>query len=206
MGKMPVKKKGYAARYVRYQLGKNRMLLLLGLLFLFGVLLGANFAGNKPEVLSRLTESLAQAQDFHFISGVTTAFATNALFLLVICLCGFGAIFQPIAAGMLLFKGIGIGVLGVYAYASAKEQAILYYLLVLLPDALFTALILIAAVRESLRFSLRFFSVFIGKDCFQKDSSGGAGVYLAEFLVFYLLSGTAALLVGILKLLFYTLT
>ena len=25
MGKMPVKKKGYAARYVRYQLGKNRM-------------------------------------------------------------------------------------------------------------------------------------------------------------------------------------
>lgn len=206
MGKMPVKKKGYAARYVRYQLGKNRVSLMLGFLFLFGVLLGGNFAGSKPEILNRLTDSLAQMQDFHFISGVSSAFATNSLFLLVICLCGFGAIFQPIAAGMLLFKGIGIGVLGVYAYASAKEQAILYYLLVLLPEALFTVLILIAAVRESLQFSMRFFSALIRKDYLQQDFAEGVGLYLARFLVFYLLGGTAALLIGILKLLFYTLT
>ncbi len=209
MVKAPVRKKGYTARYMKHQLDKNRTTLLLGLVFLVGVAVGGRLASQELTILDSLTAFLSQTKGSSgFVSGVMTTFATNAALLLLICLCGFGAIFQPLVLTVLLFKGLGFGVLGVYAYSSGDRGAIMYYLLVLLPEAVLTVLILVTAAKESLRFSARFLAELLPHREGTEQSSptgSGVGIYLARFVVFYLLNGSAALLVGILKLLFQSL-
>ena len=41
------RKKGYAGRYVRHELGKNKLNLLLGCVFLLGALVGCQLAGAR---------------------------------------------------------------------------------------------------------------------------------------------------------------
>ena len=44
---------------------------------------------------------------------------------------------------MLFWRGLGLGVLGVYSYSTGERAAVLYYLLVLLPQALLEVLLLV---------------------------------------------------------------
>ena len=169
------RKKGYAGRYVRHELGKNKLNLLLGCVFLLGALVGCQLAGQDPEtILSQLGNLFsATGQSAGFLDTVVASFAANAALLLILCLCGLGAVFQPLALGVLFWRGLGLGVLGVYSYSAGERAAVLYYLLVL-PDTL-------------------------------PAPHGSLGGYLAKFLIFYLLSGTAALLTGVLRLVFCSL-
>ena len=132
------RKKGYAGRYVRHELGKNKLNLLLGCVFLLGALVGCQLAGQDPETILSQLGSLfsATGQSAGFLDTVVAYFAANAVLLLILCLCGLGAVFQPLALGVLFWRGLGLGVLGVYSYSAGERAAVLYYLLVLLPQAL----------------------------------------------------------------------
>jgi len=102
---------------------------------------------------------------------------------------------------------LGLGVLGVYSYSAGERAAVLYYLLVLLPQALLEVLLLVSAAGESLHFSVRFFTQLLPERVTETLPAphGSLGGYLAKFLIFYLLSGTAALLTGVLRLVFSSL-
>ena len=149
------RKKGYAGRYVRHELGKNKLNLLLGCVFLLGALVGCQLAGQDPETILSQLGSLfsATGQSAGFLDTVVASFAANAALLLILCLCGLGAVFQPLALGVLFWRGLGLGVLGVYSYSAGERAAVLYYLLVLLPQALLEVLLLVSAAGESLRLS-----------------------------------------------------
>ena len=87
------RKKGYAGRYVRHELGKNKLNLLLGCVFLLGALVGCQLAGQDPETILSQLGSLfsATGQSAGFLDTVVASFAANAVLLLILCLCGLGA-------------------------------------------------------------------------------------------------------------------
>ena len=206
MVKAPARKKGYAGRYVRHELGKNRVQLLLTAIFVLGVAAGCSIAGNPSAgVLTSLAQSLAEpSSSTAFLSRVMSCFAGNAVLLLLLFLCGLGAVFQPVVLAVLFLRGLGFGVMGVYSYSSSEQGAVLYYLLVLLPEALLTVLLLSAAASESLRFSVRFFVQLLPSSTTETlpAPSGNIGIYTAKFVLFYLLGGSVALLSGVLGVVF----
>lgn len=206
MIRTPARKRGYAGRYVKSELRRNRMSLMLGLVFLLGAVLGGRMAGHPENgVLELLTSCLSgTGREAEFLPGVITSFAANAAVLCVLFFSGLGAVFQPLVVVTLLLKGMGFGVMGVYSYSNGEQSAVLYYLLVLLPEALASLFLLTAAARESLRFSKQFFVQLLPESAneSQLPQQRTVGGYLAHFVLFYLLSGSMALLSGILKLLF----
>ena len=159
------RKKGYAGRYVRHELGKNKLNLLLGCVFLLGALVGCQLAGQDPEtILSQLGSLFSTTgQSAGFLDTVVASFAANAVLLLILCLCGLGAVFQPLALGVLFWRGLGLGVLGVYSYSTGERAAVLYYLLVLLPQALLEVLLLVSAAGEPALFGSLFHPIVAGK-------------------------------------------
>lgn len=197
-------KRGYAKRYVRHEIRKNRLSLALGFVFLLGAAAGCWMAGGQSgQVLQQLQELLSGEQG-SFLEVLTASFTANALLLLILCLCGLGAVFQPIALGVLFWKGLGVGVLGVYAYSSGERSAVVQYLLILLPQALLELLLLLKGAAESLHFSTRFFAQLLPEKAAQAMPvpQGNIGGYLAKFLILYLLGGTVSLLAGVLRLVF----
>ena len=77
------RKKGYAGRYVRHELGKNKLNLLLGCVFLLGALVGCQLAGQDPETILSQLGSLfaATGQSAGFLDTVVASFAANAALL-----------------------------------------------------------------------------------------------------------------------------
>lgn len=203
--KVPSRKKGYMGRYMRHELHRNKLYLLLGAVFLLGAAAGCQIAGEESSgVLAQLSGYLSTAgEQTRFLQGVLTGFTANAAVLLVLFLCGFGAIFQPVVLLTLFLKGVGFGVMGVFSFSSGEHGAVLYYLLVLLPEALATVFLLSAAAGESLRFSRRFFVQLLPEKATDElpPRQGSIGGYAVKFVLFYLLSGTLSVLVGVLKLL-----
>ena len=209
MVRAPVRKRGYAGRYVRHELGKNRVPLLVGVVFLLGVVTGCSIAGNPSAgVVTALAQQLAEPLgSTAFLSRVTGCFEANAVLLLLLFICGLGAVFQPVVLAVLFLRGLGFGVMGVYSYSSSEQGAVLYYLLVLLPEALMTVVLLSAAAAESLRFSVRFFVQLLPASTIENLPAprGNVGIYTAKFVLFYLLGGSVALISGLLGMVFSSL-
>lgn len=207
------RKKGYAKRYVRSEFRKNRLQLLLGIVFLLGIVTGCSIAGQSGEatgntVITTLGQYLASAGTYgesgEFLSRMLSSFGATTLILFFLFLCGLGAVFQPVVLLVLFLRGLGLGVMGIYAYSA--DQA-MWYLAVLLPEAILTSILMIAAAGEALRFSVRFFVQLLPEGTTENipTSSGNIGGYLLRFLILYLLGGSIALLSGLLGVIFSSL-
>ena len=145
------RKKGYAKRYVRSEFRKNRLQLLLGIVFLLGIVTGCSIAGQSGEaagntVITTLGQYLASAGTYgesgEFLSRMLSSFGATTLILFFLFLCGLGAVFQPVVLLVLFLRGLGLGVMGVYAYSAGQAM---WYLAVLLPEAILTSILMIAA-------------------------------------------------------------
>lgn len=126
------RKKGYAGRYVRHELGKNKLNLLLGCVFLLGALVGCQLAGQDPETILSQLGSLfsATGQSAGFLDTVVASFAANAALLLILCLCGLGAVFQPLALGVAVLEGLGPRRVGVFiptALGNVRRCSIIFW-------------------------------------------------------------------------------
>lgn len=207
------RKKGYAKRYVRSEFRKNRLQLLLGIVFLLGIVTGCSTAGQSGEaagntVITTLGQYLASAGTYgesgEFLSRMLSSFGATTLILFFLFLCGLGAVFQPVVLLVLFLRGLGLGVMGVYAYSSGQAM---WYLAVLLPEAILTSILMIAAAGEALRFSVRFFVQLLPEGTTENipTPSGNIGGYLLRFLILYLLGGSIALLSGLLGVIFSSL-
>ena len=131
------RKKGYAKRYVRSEFRKNRLQLLLGIVFLLGIVTGCSTAGQSGEaagntVITTLGQYLASAGTYgesgEFLSRMLSSFGASTLILFFLFLCGLGAVFQPVVLLVLFLRGLGLGVMGVYAYSAGQAM---WYLAVL---------------------------------------------------------------------------
>ena len=91
------RKKGYAKRYVRSEFRKNRLQLLLGIVFLLGIVTGCSIAGQSGEaagnaVITTLGQYLASAGTYgesgEFLSRMLSSFGATTLILFFLFLCG----------------------------------------------------------------------------------------------------------------------
>ena len=82
------RKKGYAKRYVRSEFRKNRLQLLLGIVFLLGIVTGCSTAGQSGEaagntVITTLGQYLASAGTYgengEFLSRMLSSFEAITL-------------------------------------------------------------------------------------------------------------------------------
>ena len=199
----PARRRGYAKRYLRHQLGQHGVELLLAAAFLLGCRMTS---GENTRLVEQLN-GLLSAQQGSFLMQVVGSFAAVAALLLILFLSGLGAVFQPLVPLVLFWRGMGFGALGVCSYAAGQSSNSLYYLLVLLPRALGEVLLLICAGGCALRFSSRFFYALFPKEISEQTPvrqtpQGGLLGYLLRYLIFYFLGGSVALLSSLLEFAF----
>lgn len=147
-------------------LKNNWVLLLLGAFILIGMCVGAlvsaRMASSAQENLSfMLGEYTAKRAGQSF--WVTFASSLEAVFLyfIVLFICGvsvFGVFFIPFA---LFFRGLGLGMVMGYLYASFGWNGFFYSLALILPHAFLSSVVLVVMARESIRVSLRLSRVLL---------------------------------------------
>ncbi len=151
-------KKIFKKKKFSFDIRKNAMSLLLCLFLIVGVILGVICARNGDK-------SLIEKLDFLFVTNFenkksmdafslfSAGFASSFLFLLTIFLLGvsaWGFLFLP---AIPLFKGFGFGLSTGYMYGAYGFSGVLYNLLIVLPGAFLSALVIIAISKDSFRFS-----------------------------------------------------
>lgn len=184
------RKPGYLHRYVRSQVrGQGGTLLLLGV-FLLGFLLGCR--GAAVPQLAQFAGQLAQSgtQGTPLFSRFLALVLLDGALLLGMFLLGFCAISPPFVLAVLLFRGLGFGLVGGTLYAGGQQTQILYYLLVLLPQVVSSGLLLVLGGRSALAFSRPFFDLLVGRE---GEDFPQTGAYCFRF---FLLLGLCAVCSG----------
>lgn len=94
----PARRRGYAKRYLRHQLGQHGMELLLAAAFLLGVLLGCWMTSGENTRLVEQLNGLLSAQQGSFLMQVVGSFAAVAALLLNSLFERLGCCFSAIGA------------------------------------------------------------------------------------------------------------
>lgn len=163
---------------------KNNTVIILGITFIAGVMLGScilNMAGSEvlELVLSLNRDFLSSRQDNSFAANFYSALVSSAVFVVPLFLLGFCAIAQPAEVLTPFFKGLGVGlsVSSIY-YVNGFKAAWFIAVYILIPTVL-NAVIVIICAKESLRMSRGFLS------CIDKENAAvyPLKLYLARYFV-----------------------
>ena len=165
-------------RYTRH----DPMTLVLGGLFLVGVLIGTLLVGrSSADTQSALQTILGgylerrQLQAFSTIA--FSAFLSLSSSLLILFFCGFCSIAQPVILGVPLFKGLGYGFSVGMLYVEYGIKVIPLVGILILPPMLLGTMLLITAGRTSLRLSINLFRTTIS------ESEQGSRVRIKRYLI-----------------------
>lgn len=142
---------------------RNRLLILLLALLLLGELIGAMLmrgtAAQTSGTLSFLTQGFIKARSEQtLLATFSSSFFGSALLIMLAFLFGFCAIAQPVILFIPLFRGLGLGISMAYLYGAYGLRGMLACLVLILPNAVLSALVILVACRESLRLSALFLS------------------------------------------------
>ncbi len=143
---------------------ENKLIIVLFSVLLIGILIGSlAFRSFSSEELSSLSvfaqgfiENRANKSSSQILS---QAFFSGTAMLLVAYVSGLCAIAQPVEFIIPLIKGLGLGasVAQIYAIKSVKGIGIVFLLIV--PYAAMTCFVYLVAIKESVRYSNKLFSV-----------------------------------------------
>jgi len=137
-------------------LGSNWRLLLLGVLFLAGILLGVSLsasdvAGGMAEKIAQ--SYLAQRVNQPFWLTIYYLFLSFFPFAVVAFVSGLCVAGWLVSYGLPLFKGLGYGLAVSYFYRVFGLMGIGYSSLLILPHSFLCGITLLLMCRESMRFS-----------------------------------------------------
>ena len=140
----------------------NRFDILLGGILLAGVLLGALFCRNAEWVSGEgvaliIKEFAAKRADQAFWLTFASSFESVFVFYFALLLSGVSAIGVFTIPFVLLFRGLGLGLVLGYLYSVCGMGGVLYALVLILPHAFFSSLVLIVLSKEGIRLSNRLF-------------------------------------------------
>lgn len=165
---------------------KDTLLTALSALYFFGVLLGAalyrTLDSGKLQVLDGIAGSFVAGRLYHtFWQTLVNSFSGAFLLLLVCFMLGLSAAAQPLELLVPLFRGLGAGasIAGMYSsygLAGAGASAVL-----IVPNAVATAFVMIVAAREAIRFSFGLYRAAFGR-----NSSGepmDIKLYFTKFVI-----------------------
>ncbi len=198
--------KGYLKRYLLFNLREKGGVLLLGGVFLMGTVLGVRLLYGDGGQLRQIMESLFGAQTEiaqyqGFLPDFFTALWGTGVLLGILFLCGFCAIGQPAILFVLLFKGLGFGLTGAFLYSCGDKGAVLYYVLVLLPETIGAVILLVAAAKEAIGFTLTFAQVVL-PSLGSTNQGVSLKIYIARFVLFFILVVVVAFLTAVIKMLY----
>lgn len=192
-------KRGFAARVLKYHIRQKGMTVLLGICFLLGALLGTQvYSLCSEDDLQLLEALLGLQQSSTFVEVFRKHLFCEGSLLLLLFFSGFFALGQAAAAFLLLFRGLGLGISGVFLAQQGRESFAIY-LLILLPQTLIFFLLQMAASRESTAFSMNFTRQLFGINNI-KGLSVTPRVYILRFLLLFLLGMIAAFAATLLTL------
>lgn len=132
--------------------------LFLMVLFLIGVLVGTilycNLESESLDRLSKLSGSFIDSRlGQTFIQTFVNSFSGTFMLLLACFILGFGAVFQPLEILIPVFRGLGIGVSLSGMYSQFGVGGFCTSLVLIIPNGIISAMVLIIAVREAIRMS-----------------------------------------------------
>jgi stage II sporulation protein M len=186
----------YYARYITHYTKKNYMLLLLGGLFLAGLLGGAmllsTVEGETASFLTKLTAGFLEKRRTQTVAENFLAAASSLTFVAAMFVCGFCAVAQPLELVAPLFRGLGYGLSIAALYNSYGTQAAGYVGLYIMPGLLVSTVALLFGCRESLRLSTKFWKNLRGAD--REEPGYPLRLYIARYLIIALTCTAAALL------------
>ncbi|MDE5859855.1 MAG: hypothetical protein K2H23_05660 [Oscillospiraceae bacterium] len=165
---------------------KDILLPLLAAMYFLGVLLGTvlycTLDSEKITVLDSIAGSFVDGRLRHTFWETLVNSFSGAFILLLICFgMGFCVIAQPAELLVPLFRGLGTGasIAGMYSgygLAGAGAAAVL-----IVPNAVATAFVMIIAAREAFRFSVGLYAASLGNS--RSDEPVDVRLYFTKFVI-----------------------
>lgn len=180
----------------KFDIRKNAMFLLLCLFLLIGIIAGVICARNGDKSLVEKLNFLfltdfENRRSMDLFSVFSASFSSGFLMLLATFLLGISSWGFFVLPAVPLFKGFGFGISTGYMYAAYGAAGIFYNILVVLPGAFVSALILIIISKESFRFSWNIMTSLRG---YKSDISGEFRLYIVRiFWALIALAGASLL-------------
>jgi len=193
----------YYGRYLAHYTKKNSVVLILGLLFLAGVFLGALFVRSVSETtmeaLLRILGNFSQRRrEQAFSENFTSSLTSSLNYLLVLFVCGFCAIAQPLEIALLMLRGLGFGFSAATLYAQYGAGATGFVGVFLVPGMVLTTVALLLCCQESLRMSGSLWGILRGGDA----QPYSRRIYCARYIAAVVFCCAAAALEALLYALF----
>lgn len=175
--------------YLQEDVRRTRVLLILFSIAACGVLFGTfvfSRAQDKSifmtDVLSNGMIKRSEAQSV--IDVFNRTISCTSLIVLILFFSGFGSITQPLEIGVLFYRGITIGSAISYTYTTYGKDGFPIALIMILPYAVMTTVIIVFAVREALR-SSNVYLLYIGGHAPDEGSRPSLKLYLTRFAVLF---------------------
>lgn len=169
-------------------------LILLGAMFIAGALCGTRLYGGISEDTARslmLLLSGDSAGEFSFFYAWGATFFSNLSLLLLLFLCGFCAISQPIILLVPLIKGMGFGLVAACNAAQFSPYSAFFWLR-FMPGALLFAVLLLLCSKEALLLCSGVFDAVFSQK--QSTINPSPAAYALKYLLFTVMCGVFSLL------------
>lgn len=170
----------------------NWQLIVFFLLFILGIFWGSNIIKSNSQQTQTLFDSVlskytAQRSGQTFFETVVNSLLPLAVLLLGVYFLGTTPFGMPAVFLVPFFRGIGLGVLSGYLYATNGLKGIAYCALTVYPPCVVAVTVLILCCVESYNMSSDMFSLF-RKTTRQIDFLSNFKLYSARFCVFFLIT------------------
>lgn len=142
---------------------KDKLLVILFLLFLAGVLYGGIIAASATEdiveKLSGITGGfVCKRAEQSLLTTFLSSFGSNLLILAVMFALGFSAIAQPFELFAPVFYGLGVGITMGYIYKTQLFKGVVYCAVLVVPHTVIALTAIVLAAREAFLMS----NLFLG--------------------------------------------
>ena len=153
---------------------------------LMGITAGTVIYTKYPETAAGISGFIKTSDKRTLAMVFKEAFRSTFLMLILLMFSGFSAVSQPLELGSLIYRGIILGISFSYTYVTYAFKGIFICVLMILPHALATSVILVLAVRESMRMS-NAAAVMLFKDNPDIPERPDTRLYLLKFMVLVIL-------------------
>ena len=178
-------------------LSQNRMLLFFTSLLVcglfFGVLISKNISEENAQTLVSLLGGFTLNRT---AQPVLTTFLNSLMsvlpFVLVPFFLGVSAVGVPLIPCVLVFRGLGLGTALGYLYGVNGLKGIAFSVLLIIPPAIVSSILIILSCKEAFRFSMLLCRRFLPKPDGQEGLSPQLKIYLVRFLALLILLFLAA--------------
>ena len=146
----------------------NKLTLFMSFVFLIGMLVGT-ICIEKVKIETIRNLDFLFCSDFKvrlnqtWINNFIASFSSSFIFVIFMVIMAFsfpGLIFIPV---ILMFRGVGLGLVGGYLYLIYGLKGVAFYILILIPGIFISSLGLISISCDSMRFSYKLSSKLMPK-------------------------------------------